>query len=164
VDVDTTLLSASAYAALQFDDNPSVAASTAVSLFQSNSKALKAERLFAVELLHDAGAAWIDAPTGPRDAPATLRRRMAEVIGEAIAKVSREIRSDLAALAAHVEAIEQRPTAAVKYCGVFEPGKAYRAGDLTTCGGGLWCAKESRVVEPGSESSWVLIVKRGRAA
>jgi hypothetical protein len=51
-----------------------------------------------------------------------------------------------------------------RYEGVFESGKTYPVGSLTTKGGGLWLAVEPTARTPGSGlSGWRLIVKSGGA-
>jgi len=51
----------------------------------------------------------------------------------------------------------------LKYCGVYQDGKAYDAGDVVTWAGSTWHANESTTTKPGDGSkAWTLTVKRGR--
>jgi len=51
----------------------------------------------------------------------------------------------------------------LKYCGVYQDGKAYTAGDVVTWAGSTWTAAEATTTKPGDGSkSWQLCVKRGR--
>lgn len=51
----------------------------------------------------------------------------------------------------------------LRYCGVYQDGKAYDVGDVTTWAGSTWSCKSATTTKPGEGSpAWVLIVKRGR--
>jgi hypothetical protein len=71
-----------------------------------------------------------------------------------------DVRREVQALRAELEAIRsQTLVRGVPYDGVFEPGKVYKAGDLTTRRG-LWLALQDTVVPPGTDpKAWRLIVK-----
>jgi len=51
----------------------------------------------------------------------------------------------------------------LKYCGVYQDGKSYDVGDVTTWAGSTWHCKTATATKPGEGSAaWTLIVKRGR--
>lgn len=50
------------------------------------------------------------------------------------------------------------------YQGVYENGKQYTRGVLTTWGGSLWLAQSDTEKRPGETPDWKLIVKAGRDA
>jgi hypothetical protein len=49
-----------------------------------------------------------------------------------------------------------------EYLGVYQEGKSYEPGDMTTFGGGLWHCNEPTQDKPGTSESWTLAVKKGR--
>lgn len=54
-------------------------------------------------------------------------------------------------------------TAGLTYVGVYQDGKTYDLGELTTFGGSLWHANERTTTKPGDGSKgWTLACKRGR--
>jgi len=60
-----------------------------------------------------------------------------------------------------VAALELRPIPV--YRGVHQEGKSYLANSLTTRAGGLWIALKATAAVPGTDASWRLIVKQGKA-
>lgn len=53
--------------------------------------------------------------------------------------------------------------AGMTYQGVYQDGKAYDVGDVTTWAGSTWHANEATDTKPGDGSkAWTLMVKRGR--
>jgi hypothetical protein len=81
----------------------------------------------------------------------TLTSAMAEVIGAAIGSQRRELDTRLAE-------IEARQ---LKFMGVHEAGRAYKANSLVIRKGGLWCALADTVAPPGSSADWQLCTKSG---
>jgi hypothetical protein len=81
----------------------------------------------------------------------TLTSAMAEVIGHAIGSQRRE-------LDARIAEIENRQ---LKFMGVHEAGRAYKANSLVIRKGGLWCALTDTVTPPGTDDTWQLAVKSG---
>ena len=72
------------------------------------------------------------------------------------------VRGRIEQLEARLVALEQRP--GLKYCGIFQTGKAYSEAQLVTHQGGLWLAESPTTYAPGADGSgWKLIVKRGEA-
>jgi hypothetical protein len=65
-------------------------------------------------------------------------------------------------LEARIAALEKRP--AVKFCGVFEEGKTYCAGDACLHKSALWICREPTSGKPGEDFvGWQLALKRGDA-
>ncbi len=65
-------------------------------------------------------------------------------------------------LETRIAALEQKPH--LKYCGVFESGRAYQPGDAVTRSGSLWVCNVQTTGEPGKDFvGWQLGVKRGQA-
>ncbi len=64
-------------------------------------------------------------------------------------------------LEARVAELEQRPTPI--YRGTHQQGKSYLANSLTTRAGSLWIALATTTTTPGTDASWRLIVKQGKA-
>jgi hypothetical protein len=75
-------------------------------------------------------------------------------------------------VAKHVEPLERRNTElelrikhlearpALKFQGVFEPGKSYAPGDACTFHGGLWICRAETIGQPGQDyQGWQLAVK-----
>jgi hypothetical protein len=62
-----------------------------------------------------------------------------------------------------IETLESQPAntaPAVRWMGVYQDGRTYTEGELTTRGGSLWLATRATNKVPGtSESGWRLIVK-----
>lgn len=52
----------------------------------------------------------------------------------------------------------------LRFCGVHEPGRSYRANSLTVRRGGLWVATVDTTATPGGGADWQLAVKSGEAA
>ena len=51
----------------------------------------------------------------------------------------------------------------LRYVGVYQDGKSYDVGDVTTWAGSTWHCNTATTTKPGDGSAaWVLIVKRGR--
>jgi len=51
----------------------------------------------------------------------------------------------------------------LRYVGVYQDGKTYDVGDVTTWAGSTWHCKTATATKPGEGSAaWTLIVKRGR--
>ena len=72
-----------------------------------------------------------------------------------------QIRGRFESLEARVAELEQRPTPI--YRGTHQQGKAYSANSLTTRSGGLWIALKATAAVPGTDASWKLVVKQGKA-
>jgi hypothetical protein len=49
----------------------------------------------------------------------------------------------------------------LKFCGVHEPGRSYKANSMVVKRGGLWIALTSTGTVPGSDDTWQLCVKQG---
>jgi hypothetical protein len=106
---------------------------------------------------------------------------------EQIADLSRRVQDDaftkeLGALRERVAVVEVRPVqpgppgdpgppgrdgadgkAGLTYQGVYQDGKAYELGDVTTWAGSTWHCNEPTETKPGDGSkAWTLMVKRGR--
>lgn len=59
------------------------------------------------------------------------------------------------------DGIDGRP--GLTYQGVYQDGKAYELGDVTTWAGSTWHCNEATETKPGDGSkAWTLMVKRGR--
>lgn len=56
----------------------------------------------------------------------------------------------------------QDGTAGLTYQGVFQEGKQYEPGDVTTWAGSTWHCNEVTESKPGESKAWTLMVKRGR--
>lgn len=70
-------------------------------------------------------------------------------------------REELKAAAQEVFADFQVRTFADIYQGVYESGKTYTRGVLTTWGGSLFLSKAETSSKPGESADWQLVVKRG---
>jgi hypothetical protein len=74
--------------------------------------------------------------------------------------------SEVIALKARLEALEQRPS--LEYYGVWKAGTTYKRGAAVTWAGSCWVAMESTAAKPGEaigpSRAWVLAVKAGRDA
>jgi hypothetical protein len=57
-----------------------------------------------------------------------------------------------------LHALEQRQ---LRFCGVHEAGRQYRANSLVVRNGGLWCALTDTAARPGASTDWQLAVKSG---
>jgi hypothetical protein len=68
------------------------------------------------------------------------------------------------ALEARVAELEARPE--LRYLGIHEEGKEYRAGSAVTLGGSVWIAEQRTRATPGDPApasrAWRLAVQRGR--
>jgi hypothetical protein len=76
--------------------------------------------------------------------------------------------ADGAATREEIEAIVERRVARIQvrtfadvYQGVYEDGKLYTRGLLTTWGGSLWLSLADTRMKPGENGEWRLVVKRG---
>lgn len=58
------------------------------------------------------------------------------------------------------EEIERRQ---LRFFGVHEPGRSYRANSLVVRKGGLWIALRDTTMVPGTGADWQLAVKSGEA-
>ena len=52
---------------------------------------------------------------------------------------------------------------AMRYVGIYKPGRTYKSGETVTCAGGLWFALGATDGKPGRGGDWKLVVKSGRA-
>lgn len=66
------------------------------------------------------------------------------------------------ALEKRVAELEARPT--LKYCGVWEKDWTYQPGNFATDQGGVWHCNTATKDRPGSNMTWTLAVKQGKAA
>ena len=98
-----------------------------------------------------------------------------ESLAEGLAPVVlEEIRAALAPVLTRIETLEQHHVAltkqvterGIRYCGVYEDGRAYDQGDLITWDGSLWACLEATTVKPGyvinGPRAWQLAAKKGR--
>ena len=86
----------------------------------------------------------------------------AQQIGtEAIAPV---IKNFVDARLAPIEAlVRDLDSDAMRFSDVYRHNKTYKRGQVVTHNGGLWFALETTDSKPGSDGSWKLTVKSGRA-
>jgi hypothetical protein len=71
--------------------------------------------------------------------------------------------AELSPLRERIAELEARPT--MKYAGVFDRTRSYKAGAVVTYQGSAWVANlESKGVRPGDGAAWQLMVKRGKDA
>jgi hypothetical protein len=85
-----------------------------------------------------------------------------------------EIREAVAPLRQQLDTLAERQVAltkqvaerGIRYCGVYEDGRAYDKGDLITWDGSLWACLEATTVKPGyvinGPRAWQLAAKKGR--
>src|SRR5690606_7927469 len=70
--------------------------------------------------------------------------------------------------AAEVERLESRVRElegrGIKYCGTYQRALVYERGAVVTHQGSAWIALTDTGAEPGSDTAWQLMVKRGRDA
>lgn len=49
----------------------------------------------------------------------------------------------------------------LRYCGVWQSGRDYKAGNMATHSGGLWHCNQATTEKPGQSNDWTLAVKSG---
>ncbi len=72
-----------------------------------------------------------------------------------------QIRGRFESLESRIEALEARPVPT--YRGTHQQGKGYPANSLITRSGSLWISMMSTTSTPGTDPSWKLVVKQGKA-
>jgi hypothetical protein len=115
-----------------------------------------------------------NATTSPDDFDALIERHRSQsvnyavfgaafnVLLETITDAIKTVKGRSAALEARVRQLEEQPPSP-HYHGVFQEGKTYSRGSLTTQSGGLWLALDKTTQRPGRSDQWKLIVKSGEA-
>src|SRR5262245_24635492 len=78
----------------------------------------------------------------------------------------RLIKALVAAVAPHIQAVQQRVSAlearpSLKYLGTWKSDRTYSAGTFITDGGGVWYCNASTTSRPGENADWTLAVKSG---
>jgi hypothetical protein len=86
---------------------------------------------------------------------------LAAEVAAVMKKAIDPLKADLAAAKREIAALKAQPLP--KYCGVYQDGESYAAGNLVTKSGGLWFCADPTTAAPGTDGSWRLIVKAGRA-
>lgn len=120
----------------------------------------------------EAAADGDDAKAAPAgDLPGGVLYEIASTIAgvrDRLAGRSLRLEERLAPLEGRVGRLESRPVNESRGCewrGVFEQGRTYVPGDLTTRSGSLWLAKRPTSTTPGDTASdWTLVCKRGDSA
>lgn len=87
----------------------------------------------------------------------TLKTRIACLLHA----IGRVLQPRLNSLERRIEQLEKSP---LEYSGVFEAGRTYRRGQLTTRQGSIWFCNSETASRPGDDDSWTLACKRGRDA
>jgi hypothetical protein len=107
-----------------------------------------------VDELH-ARVAQLERALGPdgRSLVDALAPGLADAVGKVVGTQRRE-------LDAKIAEIENRQ---LRFMGVHEAGRAYKANSLTIKKGGLWIALVDTVTPPGTSADWQLAVKSGEA-
>ena len=120
------------------------------------------------EALAARGAALFPAPALPTPAaaprPGATKGGLSAASIDAIAEgVVVHVQEQLGPVLARLNALERQPPSP-HYEGVFQDGKSYARGSLTTKSGGLWLATVEGTTEvPGRSDEWKLVVKSGEA-
>jgi hypothetical protein len=95
---------------------------------------------------------------GAADLPINLKT-LAEAL-DAVGDVIRARDAKIAALERRIVELESRGE--LRYCGAYEEGREYLAGNFVTRGGSLWHAEQPTRSRPGTDHrSWRLVVKKG---
>lgn len=81
-----------------------------------------------------------------------------DVIAEALGRTTKKLRKELGG---RINKLEQGQ---LRFLGVHEAGRAYRANSVVVKRGGLWVALTDTVTPPGSSNDWKLAVKSGSIA
>ena len=83
---------------------------------------------------------------------------LASAVATAIKEAVTPVAGRIAELETRLAALEAKPH--VKFCGVYESGRAYTPGDACTHGGGLWICKAATTGQPNQDyAGWALAVK-----
>lgn len=103
------------------------------------------------------------APTGCRQLAESLAgivRRTTKGLPARHVEGMLDMASLVLSLAQRIERLEARPQ--LKYTGVYEAGRKYIEGEVTTHQGGMWVCRRSTMTKPGASDGWQLAVKSGR--
>ena len=91
---------------------------------------------------------------------AKLGAEMVTAVKDFVARAISPAENRIAALEARIVALESRKQ--LSYAGVWKEGEAYAAGEIVTLGGSAWHCNAPTSSRPGDDSSFTLMVKRGR--
>ena len=84
---------------------------------------------------------------------------LSKTIAKTIAPILKTQNTRIAELERCIAELQAEPK--LRYMGVFEMGRTYLEGSLTTHAGSMWLAQRTTAAKPGTANAWKLVVKNG---
>ena len=85
-------------------------------------------------------------------------KKLGAKIGDPAGEAVFDIYSLLISMRRRIDQLEREQ---LKFCGVYQSGRTYKANSLVIRQGGLWCALTNTPSPPGASADWQLAVKSG---